>query len=336
MEVVQRRLETGFRSNFSIMEYRSIDGLSKPVSRLIQGTMLLNTRDPDAAFALLDAAMESGCTTLDTGHVYGGGESERILGKWMKSRGNRDQVVLISKSAHHNVDRRRVTPFDISADIHDSLARLRTDYIDLHLLHRDDPAVPVGPIVEALNEHLAAGRIRTLGGSNWRSERIQEANAYAQAHDLTPFVSSSPHYSLAEEFDVPWEDGVSITGPKNQESRTWYLQTQMPVLAWSSLSGGFFSGRIDRENHADLMEPNVRAFCHEPNFLRLDRVVELAAQKSISVPQLALAWVLHQPLNVFPIVGGATPEEQQANLEALKIELTREESDWLDLKSDRR
>jgi len=313
------------------MKYGQIDGVSKPVSRLIQGTMLLNRGDLEAGFSLLDSAVELGFTTLDTAHVYSAGESERVLGKWMESRGNRGQLVIISKSAHHNVDRKRVTPFDISTDIHDSLARLRTDYVDLHLLHRDDPSVPVGPIVEALNEHLAAGRIRAFGGSNWRSERIEEANTYARKNDLTAFVASSPHYSLAEEFDVPWEDGVSITGPKNFESRTWYERTEMPVLAWSSLSGGFFSGRVHRGDNANLMEPNVRAFCHEPNFLRLDRVTELAAKKNVTVPQLALAWVLHQPLNVFPIVGGATPEEQQANLKALEIELAPEESDWLDL-----
>jgi aryl-alcohol dehydrogenase-like predicted oxidoreductase len=314
-----------------MMECGQVEGLSKPVSRLIQGTMTLHTEDLEAGFSLMDSAVELGFTTLDTGHVYGGGESERVLGRWMEARSNRDQVVIISKSAHHNVDRKRVTPFDISADIHDSLARLRTDYVDLHLLHRDDPRVPVGPIVEALNEHLASGRIRAFGGSNWRSERIQEANTYARSHGLAPFVASSPHYSLAEEFDVPWEDGVSITGSKNEDSRRWYEQTEMPVLAWSSLSGGFFSGRVHRGKTGDLMEPNVRAFCHEPNFLRLDRVTELAAQKNVSVPQLALAWVLHQPMNLFPIVGGATPEEQAANLKALEIELTKKDSDWLNL-----
>ena len=314
------------------MEYAYIQGVEKPVSRLVQGTMLFNTSDLEAEFALLDSVLAAGFTTLDTGHVYGGGESERTLGRWIEARGNREQLVIISKSAHHNIDRKRVTPFDIASDIHDSLARLRVDYVDLHLLHRDDPSQPVGPIVEALNEHRAAGRIRAFGGSNWRAERIEEANAYADASGLVPFVASSPHFSLAEEFEVPWEDGVTIAGPGNEQARAWYRETGMPVFAWSSLSGGFFSGRVSRDDTTCMNETCLRAYCREPNFRRLDRVRELANAKGVSVPQLALAWVLNQPLNVFPIVGGATGKEVQSNLKALELTLSQDEQDWLDLK----
>lgn len=141
------------------MYYGSVRGVGKPVSRLVLGTMIINTRELERSFNLLDSVFELGCTTFDTAHVYGDGESERGIGRWMEERGNRDEVVIISKGAHHNADRRRVTPFDITSDLYDSLARLRTDYIDIYLLHRDDPSVPVEPIVECLNEHLAAGRV---------------------------------------------------------------------------------------------------------------------------------------------------------------------------------
>ncbi|NQT52881.1 aldo/keto reductase, partial [bacterium] len=166
------------------MEYGEVPGVGKPVSRLVLGTMIINAGEMERSAALLDDAVAVGCTTLDTAHVYGGGNSERAIGQWMDARGNRDAIVVLSKGAHPNQDRRRVTPFDIAADLHDSLARLRSDYIDLYLLHRDDPDVPVGPIVEALNEHRAAGRIRAFGGSNWTHTRIAEANAYADAHGL--------------------------------------------------------------------------------------------------------------------------------------------------------
>ncbi|MBM3210838.1 aldo/keto reductase, partial [Candidatus Poribacteria bacterium] len=169
------------------MLYGSVKGVDKSVSRLVLGTMIINARELEKSFSLMDAAIELGCTTLDTAHVYG---SEGAIGRWMEERKNRDKVIILTKGAHPNADRKRVTPFDITADMHDSLARLKTDYIDIYLLHRDDPDVPVGPIVECLNEHLRAGRIKAFGGSNWRHERIQEANDYAQSHGLVPFTAS--------------------------------------------------------------------------------------------------------------------------------------------------
>ena len=130
-----------------------------------QGEMI-GSHDLDGSFALLDAAEAMGCNILDTALIYRGGDSERVLGQWLQARGNRDDLILLTKGAHPNQDRRRVTHYDIASDLHDSLARLHTDHVDIYLLHRDDETQPVGPIVEALNEHHAAGRIGLFGGSN--------------------------------------------------------------------------------------------------------------------------------------------------------------------------
>ena len=157
------------------MEYSKVEGIDKKVSRLVQGTIMLTEEDPEKGLELLDAVWEAGYNAFDTAALYGGGTCERVFGQWLEARGVRDEAFIIGKSAHHNRDRRRVTPFDIAADLHDTLARQRTDYTDIHLLHRDDPDVEVGPIVDALNEHLDAGRIRAFGGSNWSPQRIQEA-----------------------------------------------------------------------------------------------------------------------------------------------------------------
>jgi aryl-alcohol dehydrogenase-like predicted oxidoreductase len=323
------------------MKYGSIAGVNKPVSRLVLGTMIISIQDRERSFDLLDAALEMGCTTLDTAHVYAGGNSERGIGQWMQERGNREQVVIISKGCHHNADRRRVTPFDLAADLHDSLARLQTDYIDLYLLHRDDPALPVGPIVEAFNEHLAAGRIRAFGGSNWTHQRIAEANEYAAKHGLTPFTVSQPNYGLAEQVQDPWGPGcVTLSGPANREARAWYEANQMPVFAYSSLGRGFFSGRITRANFPEtrtlLDGACLTAYCHEVNMQRLDRAWQLAGEKGVTVPQLALAYVLTSPMYVFPLVGAANRTELAENLAALDITLTPQERAWLDLESDSR
>ncbi|CAN5875957.1 hypothetical protein BH24DEI2_BH24DEI2_18400 [soil metagenome] len=178
------------------MNYGSVAGIDKPVSRLVQGTVMVS-EDAERGFDLLDEIYALGCTAFDTAHVYGEGDNERTVGRWLRDRGLREKIVLIGKGAHHNADRARVTPFDITADLHDSLARFKTEYIDLYLLHRDDPGVPVGPIIDTLNEHLAAGRIRAFGGSNWTHTRVAEANAYAERNALTPFAASSPNFSLA-------------------------------------------------------------------------------------------------------------------------------------------
>jgi aryl-alcohol dehydrogenase-like predicted oxidoreductase len=236
----------------------------------------------------------------------------------MADRGLREQVVIISKGCHHNADRRRVTPFDLASDLHDSLARLRTDYIDVYLLHRDDSDVPVGPVVEAFNEHLQAGRIRAFGGSNWTHQRIAEANAYAWAHGLTPFTASSPNYGLADQIADPWGPGcVSISGPTNRGARAWYGANGMPVMAYSSLARGLFSGRITAEN-----------------FERLRRALLLAEEKGASVPQIVLGFMFASPLDVFPIVGAANGDEFRENVEAFDLALTAEERAWLDLEID--
>ena len=174
------------------MHYSTIPGVAKPVARLILGTMIISAQELERSFALLDAVFEMGGNTLDTAHIYAGGNSERGIGQWMRSRSNREQVVIISKGCHHNADRKRVTPFDLATDLHDSLARLQTDYIDVYLLHRDDPSLPVGPIVEAFNEHWRAGRIRAFGGSNWTHERIQAANDYAASAWTSAFHRQQP------------------------------------------------------------------------------------------------------------------------------------------------
>ena len=309
-------------------------------SRLVFGTIPLKEKELEAGFDLLDAAFEAGYNAFDTAALYGGGTCERVLGRWMEARGNRDRVFVIGKGAHHNADRRRVTPVDITADLFDSLARQRHGHIDLHLLHRDDPDCDVGPIVEILNEHHAAGRIRAFGGSNWTAPRIAEANEYAEKHGLVPFAASSPNLSLAVQAQPPWADCLSLSGPDGAADRGWYRREGMPLFTWSSLAGGFFSGRLKRQNREKMGAELGRWFtdCYftEENFERLDRARELAADKGVSVPQIALAWVLHQNLDIYALVAPRNARECRENAAVFDIELTAAELEWLDLQRDQR
>lgn len=316
------------------MRYGTVPGVSKPLSRLVQGTAALGG-DPERDFELLDAALEQGVTAFDTAHGYGEGDVERTLGAWLAARGAREGVVIVSKGAHPNRDRKRVTPFDIASDLFDSLARLGVETIDLYLLHRDDPAVPVGPIVEALAEHAAAGRIGAYGGSNWSHERLREANAYARAHGLAPFAASSPHFSLALQLREPWAGCVSIGGPAFSAARAYYREASLAVLAWSSLAGGFFSGRFRPGDDPGRFSSEADRLClgtyaSPENFARLERAERLAAERGSSAAQIALAYVLAQPMNIFALVGAQTPAEVAENAAAVGLELSEAELRFLE------
>ncbi|HEU5087804.1 MAG TPA: aldo/keto reductase, partial [Roseiflexaceae bacterium] len=307
-------------------------------SRLVQGSIMMSTKEYERGAALFDEILALGCTCFDTAHVYGNGDVERAFGRWVNSRGIREKIVILGKGAHHSQDRKRVTPFDITADLHDTLARMQVEYIDLYVLHRDNPEVPVGPIVEVLNEQKQAGRIRAFGGSNWSVERIEAANRYAASHNLEPFAVSSPNFSLADQINPPWEGCISISGPGRAAARAYYEANQMPLFTWSSLAGGFFSGRLRRDNlntfETYLDKLAVTSYASEDNFRRLERAEQLGQEKGLTIPQVATAYVLSQPLNIFALVGTQTPQEFRDNVAAADIRLTPEESAWLDLRSD--
>lgn len=324
------------------MQYGEIKGINKPVARIIQGTTMIGSDLNEAeSFALLDQVYELGGNTLDTAHVYAGGKSERIIGSWLQARNLREKIVIITKGGAHSEDRRRMTPFDITADLFDSLARLRTDHIDLYLLHRDDPNLPVEPIIHALNEHQQAGRIHAFGASNWSHQRIEAASHYAQTNGLASFVASSPQYSLAESHTEPWPLCLSISGDEGTEARKWYEKNQMPLLVWSPLASGFFSGKFRRDNlhtfgEREWDEVVVRTYAKEANFQRLERAETLAKEKGVTAAQIALAFVMNQPTNMFAVVGPHSKKKFEENIEAAEIKLTPQEMDWLDLKSNNR
>jgi aryl-alcohol dehydrogenase-like predicted oxidoreductase len=323
------------------MEYGRLKGVDKPISRLVQGTIPLKEDAIEESFALLDGVYAAGGRAFDTAHSYGNGANERALGAWIKDRGVRDSVVVLGKCAHPEGDKpRRVTPEDITSDLHESLERQQTDYIDLWVLHRDDESVPVGPIIECLTGHRRSGKISAFGASNWSTARIKEANAYAAEHDLEPFSLSSPNFSLAVQIQPPWAGCISISGPAAASEREWYVDAGMPIFPWSSLAGGFFSGRFTRDNldtfDSYLDKLAVSTYCSEDNFRRLDRTREFADHYGATVPRIAMAYVMNQPLDVFALVGCQKPSEFEDNVDGLALKLSQAEVDYLDLTSDER
>ncbi len=319
------------------MIYGAIQGLSKPLPRIIFGTLPLVNTDA-ATFSFLDSVMEMGCYAFDTAHAYGDGASEQVIGNWIQTRDNRNEVIVIGKGAHPVRGTKRVDPESIKQDLQESLDRLKTDYIDLYLLHRDDPAVPVGPIMEVLNGLKNEGKIVIFGASNWNHKRLQEAGEYAEKNGLFNFSVASNQYSLAIQYDDPYPGTLSINSSPDNSEWQWYKETQYPLLAWSSLARGFFSGKFTRDNLSAFTDPqsriSIRCYAREDNFVRLNRARQLAEEKTTTVPQIALAYIFQQPINCFAITGALNSAQFKENIEALKIDLTKKEISWLDLKSD--
>ena len=324
------------------MHYGEVPGIGKKVARVVQGTTMIGSDlDQTASFQLLDQVYDMGCNTFDTAHVYCGGESERIIGRWLQSRGLRERIVIVTKGAAHSEDRRRMTPYDIASDLHDSLARLKTDYIDLYLLHRDDPGLPVGPIMEALDEHVRAGKIRAIGASNWSPRRIELANDHARENSLKSFAAGSLQFSLAECVREPWPLCLSISGSNGTQDRDWFIDRQFPLLAYSTLASGFFSGRFRRDNldtfgDRELDRVCIQSYVTDQNFQRLDRAAALGAEKGLTAAQIAVAYVMNQQMDVYAVVGPSSSEKYMQSVAAADLRLTLAEMRWLDLRSESR
>lgn len=316
------------------MEYKKVENVKVPVSRIVFGTAAPAMVSGENVFELLDAAFAAGVNTYDTARIYG--MAEKSLGDWIAARGNRDQVVILTKGAHPlpGSDEVRVTPQAIREDVEESLRSLQTDFIDIYLLHRDDPKKPVGPLVETLNELHEEGKIGVFGGSNWTYERMDAANDYAYSHDMFGFEISSPAYSLAEQVQDPWGGGcVGISGEKHIKDRRWYQNKGIEIFGYSSLAHGFLSGKFkanDTKKAAEVLDEfAIRGYCCPKNLERLRRAEKLAERKHVTVAQIALAWVLHQPLQPMTICSASSPDRIFDNVRALDIVLSEEELHYL-------
>lgn len=279
-----------------------------------------------------------GCYAFDTACAYGEGASERVIGQWLKKRNNRNKIIIIDKGAHPVGGISRVNPENIKEDLQESLQRLETDYIDLYLIHRDDPTVPVAPIIEVLNELKNQRKITLFGASNWTRERLEEAEEYAEKKGLFSFSASSNQFSLATQYDDPFPGTVSVKSAGVDSELEWYKKTQYPLLSWSSLARGFFSGKFTRGNLDEFTDQqslmSIRCYAREDNFVRLERAAVLAAEIGKTVAQIALAYIFAQPLNCFAVTGSLELGHFEENIEAIDITLTEKEASWLDLKSE--
>ena len=300
---------------------RQIPGLTKPASVVALGFEFF----PNFASAslTLDAFYEAGGNLFDTAYVYGAGKTEAIFGDWHTSRNvPREEIVLIGKGAHSPL----CYPDMIAKQLDQSLARLKTDYVDAYFMHRDNLDVPVGEFVDAMDAEVRRGRIRGIfGGSNWTRERMDEAAAYAAKNGEQAPAALSNNFSLAEMLDPIWAGCVAAS---DDEWKEWLQSRQIPNFAWSSQGRGFFTDRAGRDKHDD--EEIVRVWYSDRNFVRRDRAIELAQKLDRHPIHIALAYVIAQPFPVIPLIGPRTIAELEDSLSALDIALTDEQVKWLE------
>ena len=314
------------------MRFFRLPGISKDLSVVCLGAGSLGSAlSEDESFAVLDAFAAHGGSFLDTAHVYadwapgGTGASERTLGRWLRSRGVTDRIAVGTKGGHPRLEtmtRSRLRPEDIAQDLRESLERLQLDVVDLYWLHRDDPAVPAGEILAALNEHLAAGRIRAIGASNWSTTRLTEAANFADRQGLTGFCASQIAWSLAQDQAV-FDPALGTVG-MNAPMLDFYCGAGLKVIPYSAQAGGFFSRAYDET------ASRYARFHSTVNARRWSQVRILAHERGASANAMALAYLLNHPCGGAGIVGSHTPAQVADSCEASEIVLTAEDLTFLE------
>ena len=286
----------------------------------------------EESFSLLDEFFSLGGNLLDTALIYSDwvpGEksrSEKLLGRWMKKRGRRDDVIISTKGSHPDfatMNVHRLSKADIEGDMDKSLTHLGTDYVDIYWLHRDSEELPVGEIMDTLGGLVKAGKARYIGVSNWTNRRIAEANKYAENNNL-PFISGSQiQYGIAEGIK---EMGDPTLVLMNDEEYAFFKKTKMPVFAFESQSKGFYS-KLDLLGLEELSAKKAYArFMTEKNIKRYDVIKALSEKYSVSVAEIVVATLCSNgDFQTIPIVGCKNSAHLQSSVAGAELKLTQDE-----------
>ena len=301
------------------MRTRKLPGIGRAAAVIALGGANFETYTQ--AMILCDAYYERGGNVLDSAWLYGQGRCDRLLGDWMHARGVRKDIILIGKGAHTPL----VYPDVIARQLTESLERLKTGFIDVYFMHRDNPAVPIGEFVDAMDAEVRAGRIGIYGGSNWTRERMDAAFAYAEQNGKTLPGALSNNFSLAAMVNPVW--GGVLAG-SDDTWKAWLRKRKIPNFAWSSQARGFFTDRAapDKRDDPEL----VNAWYSDKNFARRDRAIQFAKRIGKKPLHVALAYCLWQDFPVVPLIGPLALSELEDSLEALDITLTPEDVRWLE------
>lgn len=305
------------------MPMARVPGLDRDISQLILGCDNRNTVAEGAV--IWDAWAEAGGNAFDTAHIYGGGLHEKVLGQWLAARGVAKAMTVIVKGAHTPY----CLPDAIGMQLGVSLDRLGIGHAPIYIMHRDNPAVPVGEFVDALNVEVRAGRIGVFGGSNWTPARIAQANSYAAAQGLQGFSILNNNLSLAVMEKPVWAGCVTSNTP---EMLAFLRGGGATHVSWSSQARGYFLPEPLRNRLPPDTAPET-CFGSPANAERRARAERLAGQYGVSAHNIATAWVLSQPFPSFALIGPRSPGEIATTMPGA-LRLTAAEVEWLNLERD--
>ncbi len=323
------------------MDYRTLPNTDLSVSSVCLGTAELGSVVPEAdAFRLLDAFVERGGNFLDTAAVYANwipGErnvSEKTIGRWLRERGNREDVVVATKGAHPDLatmDVPRLSPAEIGADVDASLSHLQVDVIDLYYLHRDDRTRPVEEIMETLHDQVKAGRLRYVACSNWRADRIAAAQAYAAEQGFRGFVADQMLWNVA----VVDPSAVSGQGVVVMDEALHRLHAEigMAAVPFSSQAGGLFQ-KLASGGQAMVKQGLRLTYPLGRNLKRFERIQSVVTETGLTISQVVLGYLLSQPFVTVPIVGCKTQAHLRDTMDAAAVTLTCEQVAYLERASD--
>ena len=319
------------------MQYDSIDGLDKKISKLIMGND--NQIYFDEAAKLWDHWIEVGGNAFDNAHIYGQGSMEKLLGDWHRKRDNLKDLVIIAKGAHTpNCD-----PKSITSQLTESLDRLQTETADIYIMHRDNTEIPVDEFIDVLNEEKNKGRIKIFGGSNWTLSRFKEANNWAEENNKVKFSVLNNNLALCKMIKPLWDGCISSN---DQEILTYLESTKTAHLSWSSQGRGYFlpddiTQQIEEKitkDESSWRQPGehssgpLSCFDSEDNRERKSRAIDLAKKLNTDSQNIAGAWPLNLDFPSFALIGPRIISEIDSSLKNLDLELTKEQVNWLNLK----
>jgi aryl-alcohol dehydrogenase-like predicted oxidoreductase len=317
------------------MKKRLIPGTELKSSVLCLGTGEYGSELSEAnSEALLNCYLEGGGNFLDTAEVYaewipgGSHRSEEFLGKWLRRRKKRDDLILSTKGAHPRISSKhipRMSRQEVESDLNSSLERLGVDFVDIYWLHRDDVNKPVEDILMMLDDFRKAGKFKYAGFSNWTQTRAEAARIAAAKLNVQGFIASQNHWSLAEADASKGDPTIAYIDSSFIE---WHVKHGVAAFAYTSQGKGYFR-RLGRGNIAQAPEAVRAVYHHRTNERRFERVKALQSETGHSVGQIVLGYLLGHPFAVFPMIGPKKVEDLQESLRAANVELTLKQVQFL-------
>lgn len=299
------------------MQFRQLGRSKLEIAPLMLGSNVIGRMiDEPTAFAVLDAYIEAGGNCIDTADVYSSGESETIIGRWMRARGNRDRVIIATKLGHSmGPGKQGLSRRYIFEAVEASLQRLQTNYVDLYQAHTDDLETPLEETLHAFDELTRQGKVRTIGASNYSAARLAQALEVSRQYGYARYESLQPLYNLVDRESF------------ERELEPLCREREIGVITYLSLAGGFLTGKYQP---GQSLPPSPRAqniqrrYMHERGFRVVAAVEQVASRYQARPAQVALAWIMAQPGVTAPIASATSVEQVRELLGAIDLKLDAE------------